>query len=90
MVGYCINFSHNTTKHADYRSEEAAVFDFIDRDRSVQHVVALSLSRATGQTGQVRCLQCPNTYRLPLTSRPASQSIASGLYQCPFFGDFQR
>ena len=36
-----MDFFHSTSKHADYRElEGAVVMDLVDRDRSVQHVVA--------------------------------------------------
>jgi hypothetical protein len=35
-----MNFFHNTTNHAEYRSEAAVVLDLVGHDESVQHVVA--------------------------------------------------
>jgi hypothetical protein len=55
---------------------EAAVFDLVGRDQSVNRIIAFSGDRTDTGEG----LLCSSTYLLPLTSRPAPLSIASGLY----------
>jgi hypothetical protein len=80
-----MNFFHNTTKHAHYRSDEAAVFDIIGRDRSVKHVVAFAGDRTDGG-GEMSTM---HKHLLALTDFATSLSIDSfRLVLASFFSDF--
>jgi hypothetical protein len=81
-VGY--EFLHNNTKRAHDRSEEAAVFDLIGRDRSVKHVVAFAGDR-TDRGGEMSTM---HKHLLALTDFATSLSIDSFRFVLvSFFGD---
>jgi hypothetical protein len=78
-----MNF-HNTTKHAHYRSEGAAVFDLIGRDRSVKHVIVFAGER-TDRGGEMSTM---HKHMLAPTDFATSLSIDSFWFVLvSFFGD---
>jgi hypothetical protein len=80
-----MNFFHNTIKYAHYRSDEAAVFDLIGRDRSVKHVVAFAGDR-TDRGGEMSTM---HKHLLAPTDFATSLSIGSFRFVLvSFFGDF--
>ena len=75
-----MNFFHSTTKYTHYRSEEAqeaAIYGILNRDRTLKDVLALTGGR-TDRGGEMFTMH--KHLWPPLTSRPASQSTASGSY----------
>jgi hypothetical protein len=80
-----MNFFHNTTKYAHCRSEDAAVFDFIDRNRSVKHVVAFARDRT--DTGEMSTMFKHLSSPADLTTSSTIDSFRFVLVSL-FFGDF--